>query len=290
MRARSLRGLVTILAVGFVCAFVALHAAALVHRERTGLGASSALAARYASASAAARSPRGRSTVAFAASFPQHGLVTNEYAYWNARKPDAVRSPYWNVTSGSLFARAGAGWTGIPDALKPDARSAHATGSAIFRMTTKPHAFDNVAVSFDLRNLGYVSTPLTPARAWDGVHIFLHYRSQYALYYLSVNRRDNTVVIKKKVPGGPSNGGTYYSISKPVAYVAPLDRWQHIEATISSNPDGSVTIRAIVDARQLLEATDRGAGGPPLTGAGAVGIRGDNDNFEFAHFRVTRLT
>lgn len=38
-------------------------------------------------------------------------LVTNEYAHWNPRAPDARRSADWDVTSGSLFIRDGVGWS-----------------------------------------------------------------------------------------------------------------------------------------------------------------------------------
>ena len=35
--------------------------------------------------------------------------------------------------------------------------------------------------------------------------------------------------------------------------------------------------------------TDRGVGCAPITAPGAVGIRGDNDEFRFDNFRVTRM-
>lgn len=33
------------------------------------------------------------------------------------------------------------------------------------------------------------------------------------LFYASVNRCDQTVAIKKKMPGGSSNGGTYFTLA-----------------------------------------------------------------------------
>jgi hypothetical protein len=213
-------------------------------------------------------------------------LVTNDFAYFNPRNAKAAQSSHWIVTSGSLFARHGAGWTGIPDSATPNARSSNGTGSATFRAVTRPRGFRNVAVSFDLMTEWFVTTRRTPAHSWDGVHIFLHYRSQHSLYALAVNRRDGVVLVKKKRPGGPANGGTYYTIGREVKYLAPIGRWQHVLAVITSGANGTVTISLYIDGRQLLSRTDTGIGGEPLTAPGAVGIRGDNTEFQFTNFCV----
>jgi hypothetical protein len=228
--------------------------------------------------------------VEFAPDFPAGvQLVTNDYAYFNKDDPRAVRSGDWIVTSGSLLARNGRGWTGVPDSVKPNADSTNGTGSAIFRMVTRRRSFDNVAVSFDLLNQRFVTTTKTPAHSWDGVHVFLHYQSQHSLYALAINRRDGTLLVKKKRPGGTANGGTYYPLGDGVSYEPPLGRWQHVLATITSNTDGTVTIAAYLNGQLVLIRTDTGTGGRPLTGPGAIGIRGDNAEFEFAHFRVLNI-
>jgi hypothetical protein len=228
--------------------------------------------------------------VVFAPSFPPDTrLVSNDYAYYNPTDSHARRSADWKVTSGSLFARDGTGWTGVPDARTPNRGSTNGTGSAIFRTVTARRAFGNVAISFDLLNEGYVTTSKTPAHPWDGVHLFLHYRSQHSLYVLSLNRRDDTVLVKKKQPGGPSNGGTYQTLGAPVAYTPPLDRWQHVSATITTNADGTVTITATINGINLLARTDTGATSPPLTRPGAIGFRGDNTEFQFRDIRVRAL-
>jgi hypothetical protein len=49
----------------------------------------------------------------------------------------------------------------------------------------------------------------------------LRYQSETSLYYASINRRDGTSVIKKKVTGGPDNGGTYYDLTPYVAHAVP---------------------------------------------------------------------
>jgi hypothetical protein len=216
-------------------------------------------------------------------------LVTNDFAYYNAGDRQSVSSPDWLVTSGSLFARSGAGWTGVPDSVKPNARSTNGTGSATFRVVTRRRDFGNVAVSFDLlvRRIG--GAPHTRAHSWDGVHVFLHYRSQHSLYVLTVDRSDHVVLVKKKQPGGPANGGTYYPLDHPVPSTLPTGRWEHVLATIASRGPRLITITLSINGRQILSATDSGVGGRPLTQPGAVGIRGDNTNFEFTHFQVRAL-
>ena len=226
----------------------------------------------------------------FTARFPSRTrLVTNDYAYFNPESPNAVRSADWLVTSGSLFARNAAGWTGRPDSVRPNAKSTNGTGSATFRTVTRRRDFGNVAVSFDLLTIRYLSTPSNPVHSWDGVHLFLHYRSQHSLYVLTLNRRDDSVLVKKKRPGGPANGGTYYTLGRSVSYRPGLGRWQHVIATIKSNADRTVTISAYVDGRRLLSTSDTGIGGGVLNQPGAVGLRGDNVEFEFARFRVSEL-
>jgi hypothetical protein len=208
-------------------------------------------------------------------------LVTNEWAYWNPDAPGAVRSRVWEVTSGSLFVRGQAGWTGNPDGARADADSRAATDSAVFRVVTHSRDIRDGAVSFALRVRRFVHTPRTPARRWDGVNLFLRYQSEYNLYSVSVCRRDHTLAIKKKVTGGPSNGGTYHVLA--VGSLPPvLGAWQRFRATIRNQPDGAVVIHLYRDGRLLLWARDAGAGGvPPIRQAGRVGFRGDNADFEF---------
>jgi hypothetical protein len=44
-----------------------------------------------------------------------------------------------------------------------------------------------------------------------------------------------------------------------------------------------------MDGRRLLSTTDTGIGGGVLNQPGAVGLRGDNVEFEFSRFRVSEL-
>lgn len=230
--------------------------------------------------------PGGTTTPLLTDSFSvPDGLITNEYAYWNPGAPGSVSSPTWEMTSGSLFARAGAAWSGIPDTVDPNATSSNGTNSAIFRLVTRRKDFTNVSVSFRLRRDALTSTTVTPAVAWDGEHIFLRYASETSLYYASFDRRDGTTAIKKKVTGGTSNGGTYYTLASGRGALA-TGVFHAVRSTIIDNPDGSATIRLWVDGVQVLSATDTGIGGPVIR-AGGVGIRGDNADFTFDDFLVT---
>ena len=56
-----------------------------------------------------------------------------------------------------------------------------------------------------------------------------------------------------------------------------------------TNADGSVTIRLLSGGQLVVEATDHGTGGPPITSPGRVGLRGDNSNFRFDDFQVSAL-
>jgi len=218
------------------------------------------------------------------------GLITNEYTYWNPTDPTAKQSSTWEMTSGSLFAQGGAGWSGVPNAGAPNALSTTANNSSVFRLTTKQANFGDVKVDFDLLNQGLSSNSTTPAVDWDGVHVFLRYQSEYNLYYASINRRDNTVVIKKKIPGGPSNNGTYYLLNSNTPHTVPYGTWQHATATVKNNADGSVTINLYANGTLVSTATDNGTiGGAPIRNAGKTGIRGDNANIKFKNFTVSAL-
>lgn len=203
------------------------------------------------------------------------GLIAAEH------HPAAQDSP-WLMTSGSLFRSAGEGWTGRPDA----GDGPGLTGSAVFRMVSVDRGFGDVDLTVDLRVDGLVHTDRTPPRDFDGVHIWVRYRSDAQLYAVSVDRRDATMVIKKKCPGGPSNGGTYHDLTPYLRDAAiPLGRWQHVTVSVRDRPDGSVSINADRDGLRL-EAVDTGVGCAPLTGDGGVGIRGDNADFRLARVVV----
>jgi hypothetical protein len=216
------------------------------------------------------------------------GLLTNEYATWNPANGDSVSSADWVQNSGSLFVRSGAAWSGVPDGGSPDATSTTATGSAVLRVTTRRQDLASVRVRLLLRVDRLVTTSRTPATDWDGVHVLLRYRSEEQLYYASVDRRDGSLAIKKKCPGGTTNGGTYTTLAAtpPGSHPIPYGTWHQAAVGVVDNADGSVTIRIFRDGQRVLQAVDRGAGCAPIRGGGAVGIRGDNAQFAFDDFSV----
>jgi hypothetical protein len=221
---------------------------------------------------------------------PVPDLITNEYAYRHGDAADAIRSPDWMVTSGSLYRVAGMLWTGHPDDNAPGPTSAHGNDSAVLRAISTRADHGDVRVSFAMRAIALTQTSRTPAKAHDGVHIFLRYQSEFSTYYVSVFRRDGQITVKKKVPGGPSNDGTYYTIGSAVLHVdgALPGVWHHIETTVGRGEPG-VTLTLRIDGRLALDVADRGGGTPVIATPGRVGLRGDNCEFYVRDFRVEPL-
>lgn len=178
----------------------------------------------------------------------------------------------WMVTSGDLRLAQGTARTASP----------------VFRAVTRRVDFRDAEVRFSLLNRGLSSSAATPETDWDGVHVFLRYQSQYHLYYASVNRRDGSVVVKKKTPGGPSNGGTYHDLSPRKPYPVPYGAWQKIRVLVRDVP-GGVRIEAYAGGRLLVSALDSGTGGPPIRAAGRVGVRADNADIELDDFSASAL-
>jgi hypothetical protein len=212
-------------------------------------------------------------------------LVTNEFAHWNPGDQRARRSPDWDVTSGSLFVRDGVGWTGRPDVISPDASSANGTDSSVFRMTTRRHDFTAATIRLRVRNIGLTSVGSAAPSEVDGIHLFLRWQSESDLYVVSLNRRDDQLVVKKKLPGGDVNGGTYHTLAQ-VRYKVPYGVWQTFTVRIGDPRPGAVDI-AIADATgPVLSTVDDGRGSPVIDRPGAIGLRGDNCEFEFANLTV----
>jgi len=211
-------------------------------------------------------------------------LLTNEYAHHNPDQPRSRMSRDWEVSSGSLFVRGHAGWTGVPDAAAPDALSGNGTGSSVFRATTRRRDFGDAAISVRLRNNGLTDDGRNPPADTDGIHVFLRWKSPSELYVVSLNRRDDKLVVKKKTPGGPVNGGTYVTLAQ-APYAVPYGDWQNFSVRIITAPGGAVVISVSGDRGPLLSLLDDDD--DRVLGMGAVGLRGDNCDFEFAGMRIT---
>lgn len=172
----------------------------------------------------------------------------------------------WHVTSGRWTATGGRAFS----------------NSGVFRADTRRTDFGNVDVTFTLVNDGLTTGS---GESWHGVHMFLRRQSEFHTYYLSINRRDNRCIIKKKVPGGSSNGGTYYDLAS-ASFSVPYGSAQRVLGRAVNNSDGSVTVSLWVNGRLLMSATDRGTGGPPIRNAGGTGVRGDYTAFYTDDFTV----
>ncbi|WP_327321896.1 hypothetical protein OG735_04870 [Streptomyces sp. NBC_01210] len=73
----------------------------------------------------------------FRPTFPNSGLVTNEFAHWNPTKPGAKLSTVWDMTSGSVFGLNEAGWSGVPDSISPNAGSTNGNNSTSLPGTSR---------------------------------------------------------------------------------------------------------------------------------------------------------
>lgn len=216
-----------------------------------------------------------------------NGLITDDYATFHPDGRGAKVDGDWVALSGSIFALHHAAWTGVPDDHIPqagDIKPTSGTRSAQLRLVTRNASLGDVAVSFDLFNQGLAHGVKTPAKAFDGVHVLLRYQGDDVFYAVSVNRRDDTVCIKKKV-----QSGVYVDLTPSLPMKVRYRRWQHVTVAARNEADGSVTLQAYVDGKLVATAVDNGAGGPPLRGVGAVGLRGDNCEFLFGNFTVTAL-
>ncbi len=210
-------------------------------------------------------------------------LITNEYAHWNPSDPARVESAVWDMTSGSLFRRDNAGWTGTPDGIDPNATSSNGNNSNVFRMHTRRDDMKDIRIYVKVRNNGIGAGT---GAATDGIHIWFRYIDETMLYVASINRRDNTLVIKKKLTGGPSpeNGGTYYTLAS-TAYVYPVGTWQEFVITVNGTSSPVITVSK--DGSTLLTVTDTtGTGGAVISAPGSIGIRGDYTDMDIDYVEV----
>ena len=220
------------------------------------------------------------------------GLITDHEAYWSD-DPEASHDPKWAVEGGAWRRWQGTAWT----------------ATSIFRAWSKRDDLQSVRVEFDLRTQRFTDGVADRApEKWDGVKVWLHARHTNggdlgdtpmpgapAGYTAEVNLRDGQIYVQKKVPGyweggNYSAGGTYFLLDTPTYYPARLGAWERVGGVARNNPDGSVTVQVLRDGVVVHEVTDRGAvGGPPLTGPGRIGIRGDNTEFQVDRVRVTAV-
>jgi hypothetical protein len=215
-------------------------------------------------------------------------LLTNEFAYRFPAGRMSVQSAGWRVTSGSLFASGDYLWSGRPDDGRPGPASDPWTGSAVLRAVTATDDYADVVVRFDLRVNGLTRTARTGEHRYDGVHVMLRYQSAESTYYVSISRRDGQYAIKRKTPGGPSNGGTYVTLASTDSPAPARIRsgWHHIEVSIRGSR--TVTVGLAIDGLPVLHSVEHKPAADRTPIAGRVGLRGDNCDFLVRGFREDR--
>lgn len=217
-------------------------------------------------------------------------LVTNEVAY---RKPNAAgahTSSAWLVTSGSLFAVKGTGYTGAIDRGSPGLESDSNTGSAVFRATSTRDDLGDVRVNLALHVDGIDGAAVGSQHSYDGVHLMVRYTSPNSVYTVSLCRRDGRTAIKKKSPGIKSDedGEPYITLAQ-VPFACPLNHWAQLQVDVR-NVSGGVSLTLRSDGHEIVTVQDHGqGGGPPLTAKGRVGLRGDDTEFHFRKLSVSEL-
>ena len=198
-------------------------------------------------------------------------VITNHYAYYSPDYVDAHRSPKWEVESGCALRDGNRLWTGEPTTKLPNKDCTNGTGSAVFRMWTKRTDFDDVAVSFGLRNEGYTRE----GPSWDGVKIYLRRQDGDNFYVAEVNRREGNVIIQRKCDGGY----TLLDGARSEATPARLGEWEDVSGTVVNLSDDAVRLQVVRGGEVLLEAIDPSGSCDVLRGPGRIGIRGDRTEF-----------
>jgi hypothetical protein len=198
-------------------------------------------------------------------------VITNHYAYFSPPYVDAHRSPTWEVESGCALQNRNRLWTGVPTFAEPNKECSNGTGSAVFRMWTKRDDFDDVAVSFGLRNDGYTRE----GRTWDGVKIYLRRQDGDNFYTAEVNRREGNVIIQRKCDGRYALLGGVRS----GATAARIGEWENVGGTVVNLPDDEVRIQVVRGGDVVLEATDEAGACDALRRPGRIGVRGDRTEF-----------
>jgi hypothetical protein len=90
--------------------------------------------------------------------------------------------------------------SGPIDGVDPDTYSRRHTDSAVFRLVSRRSDFRNVRVEFAPDVARLISTTRTPPQAYDGVHVFLRYKSAQLLDAISVFRRTARSRSRRRCP------------------------------------------------------------------------------------------
>lgn len=219
-------------------------------------------------------------------------LITNEFNFWNPSQ--GVNSTFWDLNSGSFFFSSGTGWTGDPDSLYngSDFYSETWNNSNTFRALTDRHDWTDIELSAQVKNMGFSGG--VPNQDYYGIFFFVGYLNEQELYYVSFNRSDDNIVIKRKIPPGPDNGGTYYELTAYTPRAVTYESFQNIRISKVATGSTTVTIRLYMENQLVLTGVDNGIvhNGSlklPITSGGSVGIRSDYHEFFVDDYRIRNL-
>jgi hypothetical protein len=217
----------------------------------------------------------------------------------------ANNSPEWVVTSGSLFRRDETGWTGVPDTCGAGQQPPVCNHSDVFRTHTRLSFSGSYTLTFRAKVNAIKSGACQHEPGDRGFKVFAGRRSEHDLYVVALSR-DNTnpLYVKRKVPCGQTNSGTYVTIGIAKSYPWPMGEWRSFRIEVSRNIDDTVTITLFDGAGNVLHvATDRGGPNPatssctlpekypgatykPIRVPLAIGFRGDCSDFQVDDVRV----
>ena len=115
----------------------------------------------------------------------------------------------------------------------------------------------------------------------DGARLLLRASPDGARSYeVAVNRRDNTVSIRKNAQGS-------YLLTQELPHATPYDRWQALRVSIRDLQDGSVTIELASGRSRLAAAVDDGSiGGAPIREPGRTVLLRERALIEVADFEA----
>lgn len=209
------------------------------------------------------------------------GIISNEFSYWHANKACPYSSPLWNITSGTLFAKNGVGYSGNPTKQTSSICNSNiATNSAVFTMDTKQNDFENVKISLDYK-LGAHSISTDTGNSYDGLHLLLGEKDTQNTYTVSLFRWDSVAVIKKKV------AGNYFNLAnEKTTQSNSLNTWHHADIYFTTN-DTSVKIEENIDGNTTVSSIDKNSYGESYKN-GAVGIQGNNTEFYIKNFTIAQ--
>jgi hypothetical protein len=163
----------------------------------------------------------------------------------------------------------------------------------VFRIWTRAKFSTPITVIMDLTVNEFTTQRAEAVAGWNGVKFWLCRSLQtpgprgriddgaQSGYTAEVCLRDGRVYVQKKV------GETYHLLAGPSIAPFELGRSHRVGGRVTPNRDGSVRIEVMRNGVTIHTAVDDGSkGGPPLTGGGRVGIRGDNVDFNLRNLEI----